>query len=42
MGLAIKSAPGFADTLLSLKQGVSIKSATATLRGGVTIGVANE
>ncbi len=42
MGLAVKSAPGYADTLLSFKQGVSVKSASATLRGGVTLGVSNE
>lgn len=42
MGITIKSAPGYADTLLSLKQGVRVKSASATLRGGITLGVANE
>lgn len=42
VGLSIKSAPGFADTRLSLKQGVSVKSASATLRGGITIGGSNE
>lgn len=36
--LSIKSAPGFADTRLSLKQGVSVRSASATLRGGITLG----
>ena len=36
--LSIKSAPGYADTRLSVKQGVSVKSASATLRGGITIG----
>lgn len=39
--LSIKSAPGYADTRLSVKQGVSVKSASATLRGGITLG-ANE
>lgn len=36
--LAIKSEPDFAETLLSLKQGVSVRSASATLRGGITLG----
>lgn len=36
--LGIKAAPGFADTYLSIKQGVSVKSASATLRGGITLG----
>ena len=36
--LSIKSAPGYADTRLSVKQGVNVKSASATLRGGITIG----
>ena len=40
--LAIKSDPDHADTRLSLKQGVSAKSASATLRGGITIGGSNE
>jgi hypothetical protein len=39
--LSIVSAPGYADTRLSVKQGVSVKSASATLRGGITLG-ANE
>jgi hypothetical protein len=36
--LGIKADPGFADTCLSIKQGVSVKSASATLRGGITLG----
>jgi hypothetical protein len=39
--LAIKSDPDFSETRLSLKQGVSVRSASATLRGGITLG-ANE
>ena len=35
--LSIVSAPGYAETLLSLKQGLNVKSASATLRGGVTL-----
>jgi len=35
--IAISSAPGFAKTRLSLKESVSVQSATATLRGGLTI-----
>jgi len=36
--LAIKSDPDFSETRLSLKQGVSVRSASATLRGGITFG----
>ena len=36
--LAIKSDPDFSETRLSLKQGVSVRSASATLRGGITLG----
>jgi len=35
--ITISSAPGFAKTRLSLKGGISVESATATLRGGLTI-----
>lgn len=40
--LSIKSDPDFADTRLSVKQGVSVKSASATLRGGITLGGKHE
>lgn len=39
MDLDIVSAPGHAKTRLSLKQGISVKSAKATLRGGITLGI---
>ena len=35
--ITLSSAPGFDKTLLSLKGSVSVQSATATLRGGLTI-----
>lgn len=35
--LAIDVAPDYVGTVLSLKQGVTVKSASATLRGGVTL-----
>jgi hypothetical protein len=39
MDLAIVSAPGHAKTRLSFKQGISVKQAKATLRGGITLGI---
>lgn len=38
VGLKITSAPGYADTRLGIKQGISVKSASATLRGGISFG----
>lgn len=38
MDLSAQSAPGFADTRLSAKQGIRVQSASATLRGGITLG----
>jgi len=38
MTVAAKTAPGFAGTYLTTKQGISVKSANATLRGGITLG----
>jgi len=35
--ITISSAPGFAKTRLTLKGGISVESASATLRGGLTI-----
>lgn len=35
--ITISSAPGFAKTRLTLKEGISVQSASATLRGGLTI-----
>ena len=35
--ITISSAPGFAKTRLTLKGGISVQSASATLRGGLTI-----
>jgi len=37
LGLKLSSASGYATTPLSVKQGISVKSASATLRGGITI-----
>lgn len=37
-GLKLSSAPGYEKTLLSMKQGISVKSASGTLRGGITFG----
>jgi len=36
LGLKLGSASGYAATPLSIKQGISVKSASATLRGGIT------
>lgn len=38
VGLKLSSASGYATTPLSVKQGISVKSASATLRGGITFG----
>ena len=38
VGLKLSSAPGYEKTLLSMKQGISVKSASGTLRGGITFG----